>query len=67
MSIIRRDYLEPSKPVEFPPELALLIIRKAATMAATFENDALDEMIRAARRRLRDGIEPRTIIRQLGL
>jgi len=67
MSIIERDYLEPAKPVELPPELALLIVRKAAAMAERFESQALDEMARAASRRLRDGIEPRTIARQLGL
>lgn len=67
MSIIKCDYLEPPKPVEFPPELALLIVRKAAAMAERFESQALEEMTRAASRRLRDGIEPRTIARQLGL
>ena len=68
MTAIHRDYLPPKpEPVSIPPELALLIVRKAARMAEQFEEKALDEMIRAARRRLRDGIEPPTIIRQLGL
>lgn len=67
MTAIHCDYLEPPKPVEFPPELALLIIRKAARLAAQFEETAIDEMTRAARRRLRDGTEPRTIIRQMEL
>jgi len=66
MSIIQRDYLQ-AKPVEFPPELALLIVRKAARMAQQFENKALEEMTRAATRRLRQGIEPKTIVRQLEL
>ena len=67
MSIIERDYLEPSKPVEFPPELALLIVRKAARMATAFEEKALDTMTRDARRALQGGTEPRTIIRQMEL
>ena len=67
MSIIQRDYLPERRPVEFPPELALLIVRKAAAMAAQFEEQALDEMTRAAGRRLRDGMTPERIARQLGL
>ena len=67
MPIIERDYLAPPKPVEFPPELALLIVRKAAAMAAQFEEQALDEMTRAAGRRLRDGMTPERIARQLEL
>lgn len=67
MSIIERDYLGPSKPVEFPPELALLIVRKAARMATQFEEKALDTMTKDARRALQRGVEPRTIIRQMGL
>ena len=67
MSIIQRDYLPERRPVEFPPELALLIVRKAAAMAAQFEERALDEMTRAAGRRLRDGMTPERIARQLEL
>ena len=67
MPIIERDYLPERHPVEFPPELALLIVRKAAAMAAQFEERALDEMTRAAGRRLRDGMTPERIARQLGL
>lgn len=56
MSIIEgADYLPNRRPVEIPPELALLMIRKAAAMAAQFEERALDEMTKAARRHLRDG------------
>jgi hypothetical protein len=67
MSIIERDYLEPVKPVEFPPELALLIARKAAAMAEEFEDKALDEMIHAARRHLRVGQTIEQVRWQLGL
>ena len=67
MSIIERDYLEAPKPVEFPPELALLIVRKAARMATQFEEKALDEMTKVATRRIRQGYEPKTIIRQMEL
>ena len=67
MPIIERDYLPERHPVEFPPELALLIVRKAAAMAAQFEEMALDEMTRAAGRRLRDGMTPERIARQLEL
>lgn len=67
MSIIRADYLPERKPVEFPPELALLIVRKAAAMAAQFEERALDEMTRAAHRHLRKGQTTEQIAWQLGL
>lgn len=67
MTIIHRDYLPEPKPVEIPPELALLMIRKAAAMAAKVEERALDEMTRAARRRLRDGMSPDRIAYQLEL
>ena len=67
MSIIRRDYLEAPAKVEFPPELALMIVRKAAAMAAQFEERALDEMIRAAHRHLRTGQTVEQIAWQLGL
>ncbi|MNF11456.1 hypothetical protein D3C80_2126780 [compost metagenome] len=67
MTAIHRDCLKPPKPVEIPPELALLIVRKAARMADAFESQALDELTRAARRRLRDGTEARTNIREMEL
>ena len=67
MSIIQRDYLPERRPVEFPPELALLIVRKAAAMAAQFEERALDEMSRAAHRHLRTGQAAEQIAWQLGL
>ncbi|WP_455921813.1 hypothetical protein [Pseudomonas putida] len=66
MSIIDCDYLPPAN-VPFPPELALLIVRKAEAMAAAFEEKALDQMTEDARRALRRGVEPRVIARQMGL
>lgn len=68
MTAIHRDYLPPKpEPVKIPPELALLIVRKAARMAERFEETALNEMGRAARRALRDGITPEQIARQMEL
>lgn len=68
MSAIRRDYLPPKpEPVKIPPELALLIVRKAERMAAAFESQALDEMTRATRRALRTGMAPKLIARQMEL
>lgn len=67
MSVIDCDYLPQPEPVQFPPELALLIVRKAAAMAEAFESKALDQMTMDASRALRDGMEPRRIIRQMGL
>ncbi len=51
----------------FLPELALLIVRKAAAMAEAFESKALDQMTRDANRARRNGMEPRRIIRQMRL
>ena len=56
MSVIDCDYL-PADKVVFPPELALLIVRKAAAMAATFEGQALDQLTKDARRALAQGVE----------
>ncbi len=53
-----RAYL-PADKVVFPSELALLIIRKAQPMAAAFEEQALDQLTKAARRALAQGVEPR--------
>ncbi|AAO53839.1 hypothetical protein [Pseudomonas syringae group genomosp. 3] len=66
MSVIDCDYL-PTAKVEFPPELALLIVRKAGAMATAFEEKALDQMTADARRALQRGVEPRVIARQMGL
>lgn len=67
MSVIDCDYLPDPEPITFPPELALLIVRKAAVMAEVFESKALDQMTMDACRALRNGMEPRRIIRQMGL
>jgi len=67
MSVIDCDYLPDPEPITFPPELALLIVSKAAAMAEAFESKALDQMTLDASRALRDGMEPRRIIRQMGL
>jgi len=66
MSVIDCEYLSTDK-VVFPPELALLIIRKAAAMAAAFEEEALDQLTRDARRALLQGSEPRRVIREMRL
>lgn len=67
MTEFHRDYLPPPKPVEVPDELAVLIVRKAVAMAEQFENQAIDQMVRDARRALLDGIETRQIIREMKL
>ena len=51
----------------FPPELALLIVRKASAMAAAFEEQALDQLTKDARRALSQGTEPRRVIREMRL
>ena len=66
MSAIDCDYL-PAGKVVFPPELALLIVRKAAAMAEAFERQALDQLTRDARRALAMGIEPRRVISEMRL
>lgn len=66
MSVIDCDYLAIEK-VVFPPELALLIIRKAAAMAEAFESKALDQLTKDARRALAQGSEPQRIIREMCL
>jgi hypothetical protein len=48
LSVINCDYL-PADKVVFPPELALLIVRKASAMAAAFEEQALDQLTKDAR------------------
>lgn len=50
VSVIDCDYLPQPEPITFPPELALLIVRKAAAMAEAFESQALDQLTRDARR-----------------
>lgn len=67
MSVIDCEYLPPPAKLAFPPELALLIVRKAAAMATAFEEKALDQMTADARRALARGLEPRQIVTQMGL
>lgn len=67
MSMIECSYLPEPAPVQFPPELALLIVRKAAAMAADLENQAIDQMTNDAIKALRRGERPQWIITQMGL
>lgn len=53
--------------VTFPEDLALQIARKAHALSERFEDQALDQMIRDARRALARGVEPRVIAREMGL
>ena len=63
MSVIGCDYLPVDK-VVFPSELALLIVRKASAMAATFEEQALDQLTKDVRRALSRRTEPWRVIRE---
>jgi len=65
VSVIDCDYL-PADKVVFPPELALLIVRKASATAAAFEKQVLDLLTKDARSALSQG-EPRSIIREMRL
>lgn len=67
MTLFERDYLPPPAPIEVPAELAVLIVRKAVAMAEQLEEQAVDQMIRDARRALERGAKPATIIREMGL
>lgn len=66
MSVIDCDYL-PVQKIVFPPELALLIVRKAAAMATAFENQVLNQLTKDARRALAQGAEPNRVIREMRL
>jgi hypothetical protein len=66
MSVIDCDYL-PLPKVALPPELALMIVRKAAAMATEFEEKALDQMTRDARRELAQGATLAVIARRMNL
>lgn len=48
MSVIDCDYLTDPAKTKFPPELALLIVRKAGSMAEAFEQQALDQLTKDA-------------------
>ena len=64
VSVIDCDYL-PADKVVFPPELALLIVRKANAMAAAFEEQVVDQLTKDARRALSQGTDPRRVIREM--
>ncbi|MBV6823854.1 hypothetical protein [Pseudomonas sp. PD9R] len=66
MSVIDCPYLDEAK-VVVPPELALLIVRKATKLAADFEEQALDQLTNDALRELRRGTDAQVIYRQLCL
>lgn len=53
--------------VQFPPELAVLIVRKASALATKFELEAIETMKTTAERALRRGADMRVIIRQMEL
>jgi hypothetical protein len=55
------------KPQPFPRSLAEAIARKAGTMARRFEDQAIEQMVRDARRALSRGLPPERIARELGL
>lgn len=67
MSVIDCDYLPTPSIKEFPQELAVLIVRKAASMAAAFEETALDQLTRDATSAIAQGADPRQVIRQMRL
>lgn len=65
MTIAPRDYLPEPEVTKVPPELAIMIIRKAEAMARKFENDCMDTMTRTARRLLAEGVDVAHIARHL--
>lgn len=67
MSVIDCDYLPDPSKTKFPPELALLIVRKAASLADAFEQQALDQLTKDAASALAAGADPRQVIRQMRL
>ena len=67
MSVIDCDYLPTRSVNEFPQELAVLIVRKAASMAAAFEEKALDQLTKDAISAISAGADPRQVIRQMRL
>jgi hypothetical protein len=71
VSAIDCDYLDDCdrrrQPLGIPPNLAVLIARKAAAMAAEFEARAQEELKSAARRHLRAGQTLEHVAWQLGL
>jgi len=66
MSVSYRDHMPPPG-VKFPHMLALQIVRKAATLAADFEEKTLTQMTNDARNALEAGEHPQEIARAMGL
>lgn len=56
-----------SRRTPFPRALAIKIARKAEVMAKRFEDQALNEMTRAARSALSRGVDPDEVAKQLQL
>lgn len=67
MSVINCDYLPIPSIKESPQELAVLTVRKAASMAAAFEDKALDQLTKDAITAISAGADPRQVIRQMRL
>lgn len=67
MSVIDCDYLPDLSKTTFPPELELLILRKAASMAEAFKRQALDLLTKDAMSAISAGADPRQVIRQMRL
>ncbi|VVN47651.1 hypothetical protein [Pseudomonas fluorescens] len=67
MSVIDCDYLPDPSKTKLPTELALLIVRKAASLADAFEQQALDQLTRDATSAIAAGADPRQVIRQMRL
>lgn len=67
MPMINCDYLPDPAKTKFPPELALLIVRKAASRADAFEQQALDQLTSDAASAIAAGADPRQVIRQVRL
>lgn len=58
MPVIDCDYLPTPSVKEFPQELAVLIVCKAASMATAFEEAALDQLTRDAISAISTGADP---------
>lgn len=68
MSIIHRDYLtERTREQPFPRDLAAAIARKADHLARCFEAQAIEQMVKDAKRALRQGATAESIAQELGL
>jgi len=61
------DYMNHKPAPTIDADLALRIIRKAAALAERFEDQAICEMSSKAKRLLRQGFDPETIAKQMGV